>query len=82
MYETIDFDMADDGFGLVPDCGERFSLGEENGPDVPSSLDQLCDWLDIAGGEQAYDFKMPGTAKDPQDIQPFRTFSTDDEWPI
>lgn len=83
MYEPIDFDMADDGFGLVPDCGDNFSIGEENGPDVPSSLDQLCDWLDITGGaEQADDYKFPLTTKAPQGIQPFPTFSTNDQWPI
>lgn len=88
MYEPpLDFGMDDDnddGFGLVPDCGDKFSFGDEEGPDVPSSLDQLCDWLDIAGeeGSNPVSGKLPDYTTTPHDIQPFTTFSTHDRWPI
>lgn len=42
---------------------------------VPSSLDELVDWLDIAGE----DYQKSSV---PRDIQHFPTFSTDDKWPI
>lgn len=58
-------------FGFVPGFEE---LPFEGG--VPSSLNELVDWLDIAGGE------TPDAISAPHDIQHFRTFSTDDKWPI
>ena len=66
MYE------AENDFGLVP--GSE-GLPFEDG--VPSSLDELVDWLDIAGGEAP----AKSTAA-PHGIQPYSTFSTDDKWPI
>lgn len=81
MYQQLELDMADDGFGLVPDCGDLFEEVDRPGK-VPSSLDQLCDWLDIVGEEeQTCHGKLPTTSA-PNNIQHFPTFSTDDKWPI
>lgn len=78
--EQLSFDLstmfeAENDFGLVPGS-EGISFGDG----VPSSLDELVDWLDIAGGDVAVQ-KM-NTTTSPHDIQHFPTFSTDDEWPI
>ena len=77
--EQLSFDLStmfegESDFGLVPG-----SEGIPFGDGVPSSLDELVDWLDIAGADVAVD---KTTTTRPHDIQHFRTFSTDDEWPI
>lgn len=62
---------GENDFGLVPGS-EDTSFGGG----VPSSLDELVDWLDIVGEEH----DKSTTA--PHNIQYFTTFSTDDKWPI
>ena len=64
--EQLSFDLstmfeAENDFGLVPDS-EGISFGDG----VPSSLDELVDWLDIAGGDVAVQ-KM-NTTTSPHDI--------------
>lgn len=65
---------GENDFGLVPGS-EDISFGDG----VPSSLDELVDWLDIAGPDVVAE---KTTTTSPHDIQHFPTFSTDDEWPI
>jgi len=80
MYEGEEYD----DFGLVPGYSEgKMDLGDG----VPvSSLDELVDWLDIAGEELGRDHDPSAMLKQTTaplpDIQHFSTFSTDDEWPI
>jgi len=80
MYEEeYDFDQD---FGLVP--GYKEGKMEDPGDGVPvSSLDELVDWLDIAGEGVDHPAAMTKqtTAFFP-DIQHFSTFNTHDEWPI
>lgn len=75
----VDFDLLTSDFNaMFQDEKQGFGPGTEElalGDGVPSSLDQLVDWLDIAWGETD-DTSLS------HDIQHFDTFSTDDKWPI
>lgn len=68
------FEGENGDFGFVQGSGEE-SLFDGDG--VPSTLDELVDWLDIGGGQTP----QKSTAG-PHGIQPCTTFSTDDKWPI